>query len=146
MFVQDVLKARPAEIVVVAPDSTIRDAARRLFPRRPGVVVVADSTERVLGLVSEWDIVRCVAQSDVLGPSPQAIAIAARDLPACHPMDRLDVARARMAAHRRRHLPVVADGRLVGIISLTEILSWLFEEAEYDNASLQAYFLGLGYA
>lgn len=145
MLVQEALKAKPPTVVMVAPTQTIHDAAGLLADRRPGILVVSDDSQRVIGVISEWDLLRGIAAADLAHRVPVVADVMVRDVPICRPTDQLADVRKLMDQQRRRHLPVVDGGKLKAIISIGDVLFHLFEEAQLGENALREYFLGLGY-
>jgi CBS domain-containing protein len=144
MFVQEALRSRQPNIVMVTPGQSLRDAADLLARHHPGILIVSDDGLHVVGIISERDLIRSVADTE-LATMPKVSDIMVRDVPVCHPADPLEAVRTLMAKHGRLYLPVVADGRLAGIISLGDVLFHLFEHARLGKEALREYFLGLSY-
>ena len=141
MSVAAILKHKSHDIASVAPDATIADITTMLSHRRIGAVLVLESG-RLVGIVSERDIVQCLAKHGA----------AALDLPASHVMTKaLQTATLRtsvgeamtmMTTGRFRHLPVMDGDRLVGIISIGDVVKVRLDEQAYEMDSLKSYLAG----
>jgi CBS domain-containing protein len=144
MLVQEALRSKQPNIVMVTSSQSLRDAADLLAKHHPGILIVSDDGVHVAGILSERDLIRSVAGTEPV-PTPKVSDIMVREVPVCHPNDPLEAVRMLMAKHGRLYLPVVADGELAGIISLGDVLFHLFEQARVGKEALREYFLGLSY-
>lgn len=138
MFVESILNIKGRAVVTVEPDSLIGDLAATLASHKIGAaVVVADGA--VVGIVSERDIVRYLAASaDDVRPAPVS-ALMTRAPRTCTPGDTIDDAMNTMSTGRFRHLPVVADGKLVGIISIGDVVKSKIDQVHQEAAELRDY-------
>src|SRR6476620_7460462 len=118
MRISDVLTSKPsAEVVTIGPDSTVRELLGLLAEHNVGAVVVSGDGQGVDGIVSERDIVRRLHDDEsVLDGAVSAIMTS--DVETCRPDTTVDDLRVLMTERRIRHVPVVSDGRLTGIISI----------------------------
>jgi CBS domain-containing protein len=144
MFVQEALRSKQPNIVIVRSSQSLRDAADLLAKHHPGILIVSDDGLHIVGIISERDLIRSVADTEPV-TMPKVSDIMVRDVPVCHPTDPLEAVRTLMAKHGRLYLPVVADGKLAGIISLGDVLFHLFEQTRVGKEALREYFLGLSY-
>lgn len=127
-----------SEVISVTPDSAIPDVVRVLVDRRIGAVLVMEG-DKIAGVLSERDIVRCLAER-----GGEALALAARDLMTAEvettsPDESVDQAMSHMTRRRIRHLPVLDQGRLVGIVSIGDLVKARIKDAEREAASLKDY-------
>ncbi len=139
MRVSDILRTKGGETVTVAPDSDVRSLVALLAQRRIGAVVLSSDTVTIAGIVSERDVVHALAEhgSDVLDMPVSAICtIEVRTVTADAPVDEL----MRLMTDRRiRHVPVVHEGRLHGIVSIGDVVKNRIDELETERAALNSY-------
>jgi CBS domain-containing protein len=121
MQISTILATKGSTVVTITPDQTIRDAVKLLVEKRIGAVVVVDAAGRPIGIVSERDIVNAVARNEAqFGESVQTIMTA--DVIIARPGDDLKAVSQTMTVNRFRHLPVMEQGELVGIISIGDVV------------------------
>jgi CBS domain-containing protein len=139
MKINDVIKAKPShQVVTIGPDATVRELIALLAEHNVGALVVSDDGERVTGIVSERDVVRR------LGSDPAVLDalvgdIMTVDVQTCSGDDHLTDLMKTMTELRIRHLPVVADGRLTGIISIGDVVKHRIDELEFERDQLDHY-------
>lgn len=126
-------------VFTIAPSATVAEAASLLDARKVGAMVVVADDRSVVGIVSERDIVRVLAREGgqalgrpVSGCMSRQVLVAALD-------DRIDEMLERMTDRRIRHLPVMQDGRLAGIVSIGDLVKRKIAETEAEAAGLKAY-------
>jgi CBS domain-containing protein len=139
MNVAQILKRKGRDVLTTAPHHTLRDAARSLGERHVGAVVVADATGRVLGILSERDIVRAIGDRgpESLG-EPVSQHMTANPTTVGEEAD-IDELMQLMTAGRFRHLPVVVGERLAGIVSIGDIVKHHVDELHHERDSLREY-------
>jgi CBS domain-containing protein len=139
MKINDVIKAKPSHrVVTIGPDATVRELIALLAEHNVGALVVSDDGERVTGIVSERDVVRRLhADADVLETTVSQIMTA--DVRTCAGDDGLTDLMQLMTEHRIRHVPVVADGKLTGIISIGDVVKNRIGELEFERDQLDSY-------
>ena len=139
MKINDVIKAKPShQVVTIGPDATVRELIALLAEHNVGALVVSDDGERVTGIVSERDVVRRLhADADVLETAVSQIMTA--DVRTCAGDDGLTELMQLMTEHRIRHVPVVADGKLTGIISIGDVVKSRIGELEFERDQLDSY-------
>ena len=139
MLVSQILKDKGDLVFTATPTETIGEVAAQLYARRVGAVVVVDDAGGVVGIVSERDIVRVVAQEGA-GCLPTPIeACMTRDVVFATPGETVDSLLTRMTDRRIRHLPVVRDGRLAGIVSIGDLVKHKISEIEAEADGLKQY-------
>jgi CBS domain-containing protein len=139
MTVNAILKAKGGDVVTVGPDESIQSVAALLSARRIGAVVVVDSSERVVGVLSERDIVRGVAERGAAALELPARSLMTGDVITCGRDETVGEIMSLMTARRFRHLPVVEGGRLVGMISIGDVVKSHVAEKELEAESLRRY-------
>ena len=139
MKINDVIHAKSQQAVVtISPDATVRELVALLAEHNVGALVVSEDGERVSGIVSERDVVRRLHQdATVLDHAVSAIMTA--DVRTCAGDDGLTELMQTMTEHRIRHVPVVADGRLTGIISIGDVVKNRIGELEFERDQLDHY-------
>jgi len=138
MRIADVLRNKGATVATVSPQATVNDLLAGLAEHNIGAMVVT-STEGLLGIVSERDVVRQLFEhgADILdGPVSQIMTTL---VATCGIEDTVDHLTALMTQNRVRHIPVVEDGQLVGIVSIGDVVKTRMEELTLEQAQLQAY-------
>lgn len=142
MSVDAILRAKGAAVVTIRPDATIGDLVKGLRDQRIGAMVVSEDGRSLLGIISERDVVRGLAD---VGPRILDAPVAklmTREVIACSPRDTVKHVMAEMTKRRIRHLPVVADGVLCGIVSIGDIVKNRLEELETETNVLREVYLG----
>ena len=127
MFVAEILKIKGNAVFSIAPDRTVAEACAELESRRVGALVVCDG-DRVAGVFSERDVVRALA-SDYM---TEKVIFA-------EPREQIGVLMTRMTDRRIRHLPVMSDQRLVGVISIGDVVKQQIAEHAQEAESLRTY-------
>jgi len=121
MKVAQILKGKKAGVVTVRPTSSIDAVVHRMKLERIGAVVVSPDGKSIVGILSERDILRALAEHGAALLELKAEDLMTREVTTCGREDTLQNVMARMTHHRIRHLPVVEQGELVGIVSIGEI-------------------------
>jgi CBS domain-containing protein len=144
MIIGAILARKGTEVVSVGPDETVNAVARILTQRGIGAALVRDAAGRILGIISERDIVRGIAergQETCLLPAERLMT---RDLVTVTPRTLVTEALAMVTRHRVRHLPVLEEERLAGLVSIGDLVKARIEEAEYEAEALKAYVTSAG--
>ena len=144
MSITTILNRKGANVTTVGADEPLTDAVALLTQEGIGALVVLDG-ERIAGILSERDIVRRLAQEGSSALERRVAELMSRDVTTCPPDAAVDDVMATMTNHRIRHLPVVDEGRLVGIVSIGDVVKHRMDELEIETESLQEYVLGRGY-
>jgi CBS domain-containing protein len=141
MLVAEIIRNKGEAVYSVAPDLTLSQACQELQRRRVGALVVCDG-DRVVGILSERDVVRAVADGggEALG-EPVSAHMTSRVVFA-EPSESVAVLMERMTDRRIRHLPVMRESRLAGVISIGDVVKCHIEEAVRDAESLRTYIAG----
>ena len=139
MLVSQVLKAKGDLVFTASPRDSVDAVAAMLNTRRVGAIVVVDGDRDVVGIVSERDIVRIVAEHGAAGLARPIADCMTRDVVFALPSETVDAILARMTDRRIRHLPVCVEGRLIGIVSIGDLVKSKIEETEAEAEGLRAY-------
>ncbi len=139
MRINDVLRSKPSfEVVTIAPDATVRDLVATLAQHNVGALIVSVDGKSVDGIVSERDVVRRLNEG--VGVLDQAVdSIMTATVETCQGDQDLDQLMKLMTDHRIRHVPVVADGELTGIISIGDVVKSRIGELEFERDQLDQY-------
>ncbi|SHE69123.1 CBS domain-containing protein [Ruegeria intermedia] len=144
MLVQAILSSKATdEVVTVAPSTTVSDAARILAEKRIGTVVVSeDGGKTAMGILSERDIVRELAASGSGCLTEPVSAYMTKKLVTASKQDKVQDVLARMTEGRFRHMPIVEDGQLVGIVTLGDAVKAQLSELAMEKDALQGMIMG----
>jgi CBS domain-containing protein len=139
MTVKAILARKGSDVVTAAPTALLADAVKVLAARRIGALVVTGADRRIVGILSERDIVRALAQK---GPAALDMPIAGamtRKVFTCRAEETVREIMERMTAGKSRHVPVVEEGRLTGIISIGDVVKSRVDGMEEESAALRDY-------
>ena len=142
MRISDLLRVKGTEIVTVTPDTRVRRLLGVLAEHRIGAVVVSHNGTSVVGIASERDIVRALAERGAAVLSEPVTAIYTAQVRTVTPQTSLEEVMRMMTVHRVRHAPVVADGGLAGIVSIGDVVKTRIDELETERAVLTDYITG----
>lgn len=143
MLVQQILKQKgDANVVTVKPGSLVQDAAKILADRRIGTVVVSQNGESADGILSERDIVREIGQRGPACMSDKVDDLMTKELVTCSRNDDAVDILAKMTEGRFRHMPVVEEGQLVGLITLGDVVKARLSELAMEKDALQGMIMG----
>ncbi|MFL6155476.1 MAG: CBS domain-containing protein [Marmoricola sp.] len=139
MRISEVVAGKASQdIVTINPDATVRELVALLADRNIGAAIVSTDGSTVAGIVSERDVVRHLNSDDeVLGTSVSSIMTSV--VHTCESTTSLDDAREQMTKGRIRHLPVVDDGTLVGVVSIGDIVKSYIDQVEFERDQLDSY-------
>jgi CBS domain-containing protein len=139
MRINDVLAGKAGrEVVTVRPDATVRDLLGMLAEHNIGALVVSTDGSTVEGIVSERDVVRHLHRDEAILDSPVS-AIMSSEVRSCEGGSTVDEVMALMTERRIRHVPVVTDGRLTGIISIGDVVKSSIGQLEFERDQLDSY-------
>lgn len=138
MLVSQILKAKGDLVFTVGPAETVGAVCALLHSRKVGAMVVLDS-DRVVGIVSERDLVRALAKEGAPALGKAVSAFMTHDVIFAEPGETVDSLLSRMTDRRVRHLPVCERERLIGIVSIGDLVKWKISEVEAEADNLKAY-------
>lgn len=139
MTVQRILGTKGNKVVTATPDTTIANVCKILKAERIGAVVVSKDGKHVAGILSERDIVRAIADRGSAVLEAKAEELMTREVQTCSRKDKVQDVMGRMSQQRFRHLPVLENGELVGIISIGDVVKVRLEEVEHEAEALRSY-------
>jgi CBS domain-containing protein len=139
MRISDVLAGKAsAEVITISPDATVRELLGLLAEHNVGAVVVSADGQAVEGIVSERDVVRRLHEDQSFLDGAVS-AIMTSEVETCQPNTPLDDLRVLMTERRIRHVPVVAAGRLTGIISIGDVVKSSLDQLQFERDQLDSY-------
>jgi CBS domain-containing protein len=130
------------EVVTVPPGTAVSEAARILSERRIGTVVVSSDGKSALGILSERDIVREIGRRGAACLSETVDQMMTAKLVTCSREDKSDAVLATMTEGRFRHMPVVEDGQMVGLITLGDVVKYRLTELSMEKDALEGMIMG----
>jgi CBS domain-containing protein len=139
MLVSQILKQKGDRVLSCSPHESLTAAADRLNAHRIGAMVVLDERDRVAGIISERDIVRAIAGFGSSALSSPVASYMSRGIVYADPKEDVDTLLSRMTDRRIRHLPVCENGKLVGVVSIGDLVKAKIAETEAEAAGLKAY-------
>jgi CBS domain-containing protein len=142
MRISDVLRVKGTQVVTVTPDTKVRRLLAVLAEHRIGAVVLSGDGTSVEGIASERDIVQALARRGAAVLSEPVTAICTAEVHTVTPQTPLEEVMRIMTERRVRHVPVVADGGLRGIVSIGDVVKNRIDELETERAALTDYITG----
>jgi CBS domain-containing protein len=141
VFVSDILKSKDSAMVTTGPDETIAATAKLMSSHRIGAVVVVDGDGGVIGIISERDVVRGIATKGEEVLSAPVRALMTADVVGCTTGETIADIMKTMTAQRFRHMPVIEDGVLKGMVSIGDVVKHRLDETEMEAQALRDYVL-----
>ena len=142
MDVETILRNKGPAVATIRPDDTVGAAIEALVSRNIGALVASQDGEAVDGIISERDIVHALARHGVALLALSVAEVMTRSVVTCDPTESVAELMAEMTNRRIRHLPVVRDGRLYGIVSIGDVVKNRLDEIEYEARSLRSFIAG----
>lgn len=139
MLIALVLRDKGADVHTLPASATLQQAAEELLTRRVGALVVVDAEGALIGVFSERDLVREVARRGTVALSTEIGVSMTRNVITAHPNETIDDCLSRMTDRRIRHLPVIDEQGLAGIVSIGDLVKHRIAAAEAESAAMQAY-------
>ncbi len=139
MFVAEILKVKGSDVVSTGPGETVAALVRLLNLKRIGAVVVRDAEGKVIGMCSERDIIRGIAVQGERALDMQVRELMTREVVTCKSTDTVSEVMKVMTDRRFRHLPVVDEGKLLGLISIGDVVKNRLDETEIEARVLRDY-------
>jgi CBS domain-containing protein len=138
MRINEILHGKSAEVVTITPGSTVRELVELLAEHNIGALVVSEDGNTVDGIVSERDVVRSLHRDESPLDAPVSDIMTAEVL-SCQPHDSVNELMRLMTDHRIRHVPVIVDGSLTGIVSIGDVVKSRMGELEFERDQLNRY-------
>ena len=139
MIVKNILLGKRENVVTIEPNADLASAVKLLAERRIGAVVILGADDRIVGILLERDIVRAIAERGPTALQQPVGQVMTRDVKTCSETDSIESLMGRMTAGKFRHMPVVEQGQLVGIMSIGDVVKNRVEEIEGEATALRDY-------
>src|SRR6266566_1996162 len=136
MLISDVLRSKGHNIVKIHADDSIELAVRKLAEHRIGALVVEDHWMKLVGIFSERDFINAITRDGAAALGFDVEQWMSKHIVSCHSSDRVDAVLATMTNVRIRHLPVIDDGELKGIVSIGDLVKYRLDEKELEASVL----------
>ncbi len=139
MNVALILKSKGRAVSTVRPNATLLDVAKKLGPKKIGAIVVVGENGHVSGIISERDVIRAISEHSAAALSMMVSEVMTRTVVACQETSELDELMETMTKGRFRHLPVIEDDALVGIISIGDVVKYHIAEVQMEVSAMRNY-------
>ena len=140
MIIANILKVKGRSVTTARPDDTVQEMADRLAHKKIGAIVIVGGGGSVIGIISERDLIRVIAQRGADALSMPVSEVMTREVVVCSEATSVDDIMEMMTNGRFRHLPVVEESRLVGIVSIGDIVKHHIAEVELEVSAMRGYF------
>ncbi len=144
MTVSHILKAKGRDVITAGPNATVADIARTLSEKRIGAVVITGAGGKIEGIVSERDVVKHIGKDGAKALELPVSAVMTKSVRTARESDSESELMALMTEHRVRHLPVVHEGKLAGMISIGDVVKFRIEAIEREAEDMKAYIATAG--
>jgi CBS domain-containing protein len=139
MNVARILKDKGRSVVTASPEDSLRKIVETLAAERIGALVVCDRDRHVKGIISERDVVRMLAANGAAALDQPVSLYMTKEVRTCKEADTVGWLMEEMTSHRFRHMPVCEAGRLIGIVSIGDVVKQRIAVAELEAASMREY-------
>ena len=139
MIVKTILSAKGGDVISIEPTATLETAVRTLADHRIGALLVLGPDRRVVGILSERDIVRVLAEQGAGVLNQPLSQVMTRKVVTCNSSDTIGVIMERMTAGKFRHVPVVEQEQVIGVVSIGDVVKYRLQEMEHESAALRDY-------
>jgi CBS domain-containing protein len=139
MILEQILKEKGGQVFSVAESATLKEAADLLDSRKVGAMVILSEAGGVIGVISERDIVRNIARIGAAALKCTVGEVMTRNVVTARAHETLETAMDRMTDRRIRHLPVVEGGRLLGVVSIGDLVKWRIAEAQSEVEAVRSF-------
>ena len=139
MLVKNILAGKLGDVVTIEPTAGLTAAVKLLTERRIGAVVILGADRRIVGILSERDIVRALAEQGPTVLNEPVSQVMTREVKTCTANDTIDGLMGRMTTGKFRHMPVVEQGKLIGIVSIGDVVKNRVEDIEHEAEALRDY-------
>ena len=140
MNIAQILKAKGRAVATVRPDAPLSEIIDRLAQKRIGAIVVVGDNGEVVGIISERDIIRRLAEQGEAALKESVSLAMTSSVVSCQSTSTIDEIMETMTQGRFRHVPVIEDGALVGIVSIGDIVKNHIAEVEMEVTAMRGYF------
>ena len=137
--VASILKSKGRAVSTARPDATLLDVVQKLSAKKIGAIVVVGDNGAVVGIISERDVIRVIGEQGVGALNLTVAQVMTKNVISCSETSAIDELMEMMTKGRFRHLPVVDDGALVGIISIGDVVKYHVAEVEMEVSAMRNY-------
>ncbi len=141
MIVREILDTKGRDVTTITPDKTLSEAAHLLAEKKIGALVVTGAERCVTGILSERDIVKAVSKGGATALHATVDSVMTREVVTCGTSDTMAELMGRMTARRFRHMPVIENDKLAGIISIGDVVKHRLVEMERESSALRNYIM-----
>lgn len=142
MNISSILADKGTNVITAGPDAPLGAVSKTLADNRIGAIVILEGGEKVCGIVSERDIVRQVAARGGAALDEPISVCMTKKVVSCDRQSTIDEVMGIMTRHKFRHIPVIEGGKLIGIVSIGDVVKHKIEQAEREAADLKQYIAG----
>jgi CBS domain-containing protein len=139
MHVKNILSVKGSNVVSIEPTATLETAVRTLAQHKIGALLVLGTDRRIIGILSERDIVRVLAEQGASALTQPLAQVMTRKVFTCSPSETISVIMERMTAGKFRHVPVIDQDQVVGVVSIGDVVKYRLQEMEHESAALRDY-------
>ena len=139
MAVHHILSQKGSQVFTIEPAATLAMAVQMLVQRRVGALVVTGADDRIVGIISERDIVRVLGEKGTAALGAPVAEAMTRKVVTCGHNETIAEIMERMTGGKFRHVPVIEQGRLVGIVSIGDVVKARLGELEHEHDALREY-------
>ena len=139
MTVKAILSIKGSAVTTIEPTANVAAAVKLLAERRIGAVVVTGAEKRVIGIVSERDIVRALGAHGHVALELPLTDVMTRRVETCAPAETISSIMERMTAGKFRHVPVIEQDQVVGVVSIGDVVKYRLLEMEHESTALRDY-------
>ena len=141
MTVSVILADKGRNIVTIEPNATLGAAVHLLAEKRIGAALILGADRRIAGIISERDVVRALAERGAAALDEPVSRTMTRKVETCTESEAVATIMERMTAGKFRHMPVVAQGRLIGVVSIGDIVKHRVHEMERESVAMRDYIM-----
>jgi CBS domain-containing protein len=139
MIVKAILSAKGSDVISIEPTATLETAVKTLAEHKIGALLVLGADRRVMGILSERDIVRVLAERGASALAQPLSQVMTRKVVTCSQSDTVGVLMEHMTTGKFRHLPVIEDDKVIGVVSIGDVVKHRLHEMEQESAALRDY-------
>ncbi len=139
MIVKAILAAKGSDVISIEPTATLEAAVRTLAEHRIGALLVLGPDRRLIGILSERDIVRVLAEQGADALKQPLAQVMTRKVVTCSQSDSVGVLMERMTTGKFRHLPVAEQDKVIGLVSIGDVVKHRLQEMEQEQAAMRDY-------
>jgi len=141
MTVSVIVANKGREVVSIEPNASLADAVRLLAEKRIGAAVILGADRRLAGIISERDIVRVLAERGAAVLDEAVSRTMTRKVESCNESETVSQIMQRMTEGKFRHMPVVDQGQVVGVVSIGDIVKYRLREMERESTAMRDYIM-----